>query len=578
MSLSTSENRIGYYDIETADWSAFVVGAWLPPGQSRPAFAWHRPETMLSEMAAHEGVVWRGHYAGRFDALLLLSIAARAGWRLDVSMRGASVIRARMRRPGARKTTITLEDTFALAPTGLAKFSKAAGLTQKGEWNHDRTKPGMRPGSPEGRELAEYLERDVLALRDADTAWRQVLREVAGVEPGLTLGGTAWKSAVALSPFGPGEDVTDPMPLVDYEEGRAGYYGGRVEVFRPRAETVWRYDRNSSYPAALTRQRVPWGRRRWQRTWDGEEGTVWATVRVPESRHPPLPHRCEGGRLVYPTGTVHGAWTAVELRRAVELGSRILRVHRARIADETTDALAAWCHRVWAARVERPAWGGLLKLLANSLTGKLAQKPERSTILFSHVDELPPEAELLTPPGPDGQVWSRRTVSYVAPCARPEWSAYLTAEARGELLSQLLHAGDASAYCDTDSVYSLAPLSRALGPDLGQWKVEGRADDWTALAPKLYRYRDDGSVKVRGRGLPGLTPDGFDALARLEGDWSVHSGVESLLSTLSRLGEAAFVRRTLTRGRRETPGRIGGRVWAGGESTRAPTVEEAESW
>lgn len=581
---------VGYFDIETHQWAHFVVGALLPPGADRPEFYWHRPEGLLDGMAERPGTVWRAHYSGRFDTLLLLTLAARAGWRMDLSMRGASVVRARLRRPGDKKTTITLEDTYALAPVGLAKFARAAGGEQKGAWDHDRTPKRVDPASPLGRELAGYLAADVLSLRDADTAWRAVLREVAGVEPSLTLGGTAWKSASRLSEWPRGEDVTEPLPITDYSEGREGYFGGRVEVFRPAESQVWRYDRNSSYPAALTLQPVPWGRRRWTRKWDGEDGTVWATVQVPECRHPPLPVRTRKGRVVFPVGRLSGVWTGLELRRAVQLGARVTRVHRARLPESMTDALGEWCRRVWAARVERPAWGGLLKLLANSLTGKLAQKPERTSVLYCHVDEAPPNVDHpLTEPGEDGMAWFKRTVELVATCARPEWAAYLTAEARGELLEQLNHAGDDTCYCDTDSVYSARPLTRGLGAELGQWKTEGRASRWLALAPKLYRYdTDDGEAHVKGKGLPGLSVDGFEALRvmatlskedprRDELAWKDTRGVESLLSTLKQQGEAAFTRRTIERGLNGTPGRIGGRI-VDGDATRAPTLKEAEGW
>jgi hypothetical protein len=570
---------IGYYDIEAAHWDTYVCGALLRPGATAPEFFWHDPSTLLDGMLETPGVEWRAHFGGRYDALLLLTLAARAGWTIRVTTRGASVLRARISRPGSKRADIVLTDTFGLAPVGLAKLSTAAGGVQKGKLDFREVdeNPKMQPGSPLGRRLAEYLGADVLALRDGDTAWRQVLREVGGVEPSLTLGSTAWRSALRhLEKCG--EDVSEPMRLGQYDAGRAGYYGGRVEVFQTAAPSVYRYDRNSSYPAALTLQPVPVGRRRYSRSWNGEEGTVWARVHVPETRHPPLPVRLKG-RLVYPHGTFDGVWSAVELRHAMAHGARIEAIHSARIAAKTSSALRDWCLTVWAARVERPAWNGLLKLFANSLTGKLAQRPERADVAYVPLEKLPKGAELLTAPK-DGMAWYRKERLQLSPCARPEWAAYLTAEARCELHRQLEAAGDQSAYCDTDSVYSRAPLARNLGADLGQWKFEGTGDGWHARAPKLYRYASDGKDVVKARGQRGLTAEGYERLTapRRPGEetptWTTDAGVESLLSTLSD-GEVSFRRQIISRGVRDIDGWCGGRLRTATHETRAPDYSTA---
>lgn len=572
--------RVGYYDIECHAWSTFVVGATLAPGDAEPVAHWHDASGMLDAMA-EVGGEWRAHYGGRYDVLLLLTLACERSWRVTATMRGASVLVARLRAPGDTKTRLTLVDTHALAPVSLAKLAAAAGGETKGRFDFSRIVPGLEPSSPDGRALWEYLRRDVLALRDGDTAWRAVLREVAGVEPGRTLGGVAWKSAALHLATLADEDVAVSLDRHDYADGRTGYFGGRVEVMRERASSLQRYDRNSSYPAALTRQAVPVGRRVWRRTWNGEPGTVWARVRVPMQRHPPLPVRFPS-RVLYPTGTFDGVWTAPELQAAVDSGdAKLVRVYRARVASETTLALREWCLRVWSERVARPEWNGLLKLLANSLTGKLAQRDGRATLRYGPVTDAPAGEPTLTEPR-DGMVWWSVTTHHIAPCARPEWAAYLTAEARVELRAQLEHAGAASLYCDTDSVYASRALSRNLGADLGEWKHEGAGYDWHARAPKLYAYTDEGDARrVKSKGLRGLTAEGFERLSVVDSKgysapWADDAGVESLRASLARGGEASFTRRALARRVRLDETWCGGRLrGAPGGDTRAPTYGEA---
>lgn len=579
---------VGYYDLETAGWDSYVVGGYLAPGATAPVLIWHDAATLLSELVRFPGTEWRAHNGGRYDSLLMMTIAAREGWKIRCSMRGASVLTARLTPPGGGKRSgITLADTFALAPVGLEKFARAAGGVQKGAFDYESITPGLDPRSSLGKLLAEYLRDDLLSLRDADTAWRQVIREVAGVEPGRTIGGTAWKSASRFTTELPGEDTSVALPTKAYQHGRAGYFGGRVEVYRTRAPLIHRYDRNSSYPAALTLQPVPFGERVWKQTWNGEPGTVWATVEVAEGqRVAPLPVRhSDGGRVWFPTGIVSGAWAANELEAAINDGAaRLLRVNRARLASSTSLCLREWCLRVWNARVERPAWNGLLKLLANSLTGKLAQRPDTSTVGFGDRDEDPAGARALTKPDAAGMHWWALDGERVSPCARPEWAAYLTAEARVEHTRQLRAAGDSLVYGDTDSVYSERRLDRRLGDGLGEWKYEGAGELWKARAPKLYRYGE----KVKAKGFPGLTVDGFERVTAPPEEWprdeageparptwALDRGVDSLLTTVRRDGGAGFKRRDSARGLALEDSWCGGRVrLAGSHDTRPPTVQE----
>jgi hypothetical protein len=575
-----SANRlpVGYFDIESADWDTFVVGALLPPGQSRPNFVWHSSAEFLDAMLEYGRVEWRAHNGGRYDVLLLLSHVQKRGWKIRATMRGAAVLRAECFAPGAGKPNIVFTDTFALAPVSLDSLAKSAGLTQKRKFDYSSITKHLDKNSKLGRELASYLEADVLALRDGDMAWRNVLRDVARVEPALTIGATAWRSAskeIAKLCDELGEPLDHPLSNTQYEISREGYYGGRVEVFRTRASSGQRYDRNSSYPAALTRARLPVGARVMSRAWESAEGTVWARVRVRECVAPPLPVRLPG-HVVFPSGVFDGVWTCRELRSAIATGdARIIRVHGARVARHSEPLLRDWCLRVWKERVNRPSWSTLLKLLANSLTGKLAQRPEREELVFCKEGEEPEGA---SPIGParDGGRWYAVSRVAVPDCARPEWAATLTAEARESLLAQLVSVGDDAVYCDTDSVYALDGAHvRDVGAELGQWKHEGPMRDWRAEAPKVYAYKNEnGSTKVRAKGMPGLDAGGYEALARGT-PWEVRRGVETLRATIRRDGYVDFRARVLERALRPVSGWVGARVRDGDYSTRAPTYAEA---
>jgi hypothetical protein len=573
--------RVGYFDIETADWTVFVVGGIYLDGQIQTV--WHDETTFVQCLFAHKNVEWRAHNGGRFDFLLILKHCQEAGFSIKATMRGSGVLKFTIKNSYGE--TMTFVDTFALAPVSLAKLSAAAGKTQKGHFNYDDITPGMDKRSALGRQLEDYLCDDLKSLAESDAAWREVIRQVTGgIEPSLTIGGTAWKSASRFAK-GCGEDIEWPMDIHDYTQGRAGYFGGRVEVFQQFAPKAFTCDRNSSYPAALVNQPVPVGRRIWGRTLEGE-GTVWARVMVPDCRVPPLPLKV-GIRLAFPIGEFDGVWTALELRNAVaNHGVKVLKIRRSRMAERTTDVLAGWCQRVWNAREEMKPWSGLLKLLANSLTGKLAQSPERAGLGFCHVSQLPSDAKQLTPADEMSGVWYSQSRVEVSPCARPEWSAYLTSEARIELLNQLSSVGDSSVYCDTDSVFSTKPIVRNMGTSLGQWKDEGEISDFASFGPKFYRYdKPDGTrvSKVKGQSLTSneqQTKEEKEAFARASFESLVagnaltnRSGAWSLKQSIRGVGVAAFLTRQTVKGRKIDSKWVGSRL-AGRNETRAPTLAE----
>lgn len=557
---------VGYLDIETADWTTFVVGGTLREDDLR--LTWHDVDSYCEILFERPSTEWRAHNGGRFDFLLVLEYAQRKGYSIQAVMRGASVVKAVVK---SGSDWVSFVDTFALAPISLDKFAKCAGLTQKGSIDYDAIRPDTKPNSPLGRQLADYLTDDLRALRDADLSWRGIIRQIANVEPSLTLGSTAWKSA---SKFVKSEDVLRPLSDDEYANSRAGYFGGRVEVFQQFVPIAYTCDRNSSYPAALVNQPVPVGRRKWGRTLD-EEGTVWARVKVPDVWIPPLPVRM-GPRLVFPTGTFDGVWTALELRNAVSLGVRVEEIYKSRTTTVTSKELGNWCARIWEARTGKPAWNGLIKLLANSLTGKLAQQPDRESLAYGPADEMEEEARQLTMISNDGNVWRVISKHQVSPCARPEWSAYLTAEARIELLKQIHSTGESAVYSDTDSVFSTEPITRRIGLGLGEWKDEGKITGFESHGPKFYKYDGPDKQVTKVKGQSKISRDGFDALIAGE-KWTRTAGAISLKTAINRFGLAHFSTNTQIKGSNRNTEWVGGRRSTRSGRTLPPTHSQAQS-
>lgn len=89
------------------------------------------------------------------------------------------------------------------------------------------------------------------------------------------------------------------------------------------------------------------------------------------------------------------------------------------------------------------------------------------------------------------------------------WAAQITAAARVKLHRHLLAQGDNLVYCDTDSVFSMAPIV-GLGEGLGQLSGETMYEKAWIVGPKLYRLEPwSGAADVRAKGVPRDLADDF---------------------------------------------------------------------
>lgn len=574
----------GAFDIETAEWSRFRCGALRGIDGIR-YLSWDENK-FFDALMQREGE-WYAHAGGGFDALWAVEMCAKRGIGFHAVPRGSGLLRVSI------EGGPTLVDSVAIWPDRLETCAKVTNVRKLGLGLpcecHERTdtKPDGCGGycalaRPLYRHERARVEEYLLADVDACLAFVCAVHERAerdGIVLKATVGSTAWATAAAWCGLGPA--THSPGRYVGI---RHGYYGGRVEVYRPRARHGWRYDIHSSYPAALSRTVLPVGTCRFvsgpvasRHYAEARPGIYYVTCLIPPSHSPPLPVRLPT-RLHYPHGRVTGAWTDIELRHAEECGAIVERVHKAYTWNDTAPVLAPYARRIWDLRDAAisegteagAAWGKWYKWVANSLTGKLAQRPGFGKYTFHPHPVDPDIVKALGSPKSVtkyGLHFETKT-SRLSPCAHVEHAAYLTAVARTELHRQLLEAGDAAIYCDTDSVYSTKPLTRRVGDDLGEWGCEGELHDWTCAAPKLYRYRDEkGKTRVKGKGMPGLTSEGFDDL--LSGKaWTVERGVNRYRT--ARRKESLFERRRLTRAIGATPGWCGARLWDGAEATTRP--------
>jgi len=579
----------GVYDIETEAWTRFVVGGLLTRNGFHSA-SFRREDDFVDLLLTLSGRFF-AHNGGRYDALWFLGHVRRRGLKATCYGQGQRITNLRV-------GDLILCDSYALVPMAL-KQGAQIGRIQKSDTGlpcvcsescggYCSISRSMPPNLM--RRLIEYLEIDCRAtLSMLDTLIDYAASKNLDLQ--YTIGGSSWHTAkrwIGLEKADWSWGARGQSAATLYSFARSAYYGGRTQVFRPSATAGYRYDVNSAYPAALASLSLPWGipreisNREARRAYDdGREGLFRARVRVPECHVPPLPVR-GALRLYYPIGTVDGTWTGNELRYAEEVGASVERIDSACVWHSNKVVFADLCRHVWNLRYEvgpKTALGSWLKWFANSLTGRLAIKPEAETIyierepngatfcpadwdckggrLHNHSKRRCCEHHctrrcgVMIPLGRNGQfngVWTRKRFQ-IADSAHVHFAAYLTAHARIELHKQLTDYGSddgwSAVYCDTDSCYSLTPRLTRVGTGLGEWKEEGTFTDFVALAPKTYAYRDEeGELEARSKGVEEASRNWETLLAG--GGVEMSRGVKSLRSAL-RDDDDFFTRKHLTR-------------------------------
>ena len=518
----------GTLDIECADWDRFVLGV---------IYDGHRPvvfysgDEMIDELRRRGGVYY-AHAGGVYDLLYVLERARARGISCQVDRSQHRVTRIVMGK-------LTLRDSYAIWPVPLDDICGAVGLpVPELPWSctcgracggYCRIADKARDGEPD---LEDYCKADTIALyrglemlRDFATEHRIALKG--------TLGQTAWVNAQREL----GVPDSD-MPWHLWRRARLGDKGGRGAILRPHARGPGnQHDICNAYPAQLARAQLPVGACRElgdkharYALANERPGMYHATVHVPEDSFlPPLPWG-HGGILAYPTGEFTGTWTLPELGAALDRGVEILAVRGALVWETTAPIFAELVQRWYEIRRavgKKTPMGQWISRLAKALTGKFAERPNRSRVVFH-----PESIKVCTGTGGCRHGCSGRCGAYeqldlfghvwaipyqrLGPSAYPQWSAYLRAQTRVQWLEQAERMGPDLCMGNTDSLWHTSrKIPRPAGSGLGEWELQ--EDNWTDLEIRsltMYAYRDKHGG-FHARGIPGLT----------EEDWKRGGGV-----------------------------------------------------
>ena len=298
---------------------------------------------------------------------------------------------------------------------------------------------------------------------------------------------------------------------------RLSYHGGRTEVFKyGTISSVYTADVTSMYPYVMRQMAYPKmdtllynDSKLLNESILRFEGVSEADVQLPYHHVPCLPVEHEG-KLYFPYGKLHGIWTNVELRYAKQKGAIINRIYRTVYSPKTCFPFQTFVDVLYTLRAEYKKADDprqlTVKILLNALYGRLglSREQERETII-----SLPPYAssedyqgyylELIK-----GRAYARKEQHFsgASKYSNVLWASYITAYARLKLQYYLESQGNNVIYCDTDSIYSQAPIETE-GDGLGALGKPEYWDKGTFLGPKLYRLEMyGGNTLLRAKGVP----------------------------------------------------------------------------
>jgi len=495
----SSKTKVAVFDIEAKDWIKFKIAGHYDGATYRE---FRTVKELVDCLLSRQYRGWNqyAHFGGRYDFLFILDeLLDRAAYDIEICDAGSRILFLKIRDTAGHLWKLV--DSYSILPASLDSITRAFGVEhKKKKFDIGRAKFDKRDMSI----IRDYLKFDCIGLWESLEKFKQW--GLNGGVLSLTL------ALQALYVFRSGFlSVNIPNLARDKEDFiRAGYFGGRVEIFKLYGEGLNYYDVNSLYPAMMLEDMPVGNPLRTSRFQKGKIGFYKARVDYPLKIYAPnLPVKTEN-KLYFPTGTLPGYYASCELEAAARRGAKI------KIFDGCFFPKQAPIFRDYVKatyRLKKNSEPGsmdyfLSKLLMNSLYGKFGQRRERSTIISSMLLDAADEG--LRPYLEQFGLYIKESESK-ANFIIPSIASWITAKARAFLYDGFLDIGERHIYyCDTDSIITDRKLD--TGEGLGEWKAEYENFKGVFLQPKMYALKKDKEevVKAKGYNNPNFSFSDFE--------------------------------------------------------------------
>lgn len=356
-------------------------------------------------------------------------------------------------------------------------------------------------GQAKQKDLFQYSQDKVFLLSFVWSTFIQAVNKVFGVHPSKTPGATAlktWRSMLPRPLFVKGNTIRG----LNYNAISAGAVHWQTGYY-PMA---YKYDINAAYPFVMSTLRFPFRLTAFCNRPPSANRWI-ATVRINykcNRQFSPLSIRLDDNSITHPD-RVTGAlitltyidYKVLSLCGEVDIIEWLEGVYWSNM-DET-DLFSPWVDRVASEIRDHPENKILLKIFTRALHSKFAQKPGAPMLELRLIDP----GEILTLnlrdiyPLENGQLAAAIIdikPPRFQPYIHPEFEALTQAGAKLLVYSTM---DENTVYMDTDCIISTQPRpDLSIGPEFGQWKIEGYGKTWIA-GPRMYAIE----TKVKSSGI-----------------------------------------------------------------------------
>lgn len=480
------KQKIATLDIEASNWVNFVIAGFY---DGKNYYELYTVDDIIKLITSRKYYGYRiyAHNGGKYDFLFLIDKLKRS----EVIYVNSSILEIRighMLQPNGKYKYYTyLVDSLKILPMSLRKLGEEFVGMKKFEINYEKI--GLND------ETKAYLKRDVILLYQVIEKFQDTVNELGG-NMKLTIASTAMD--IFRRRYLTCENLHNYYQYDNFV--RSGYYGGRVEVFKPIMRNGYYYDYNSLYPSIMYNEEFPVGRPlkvENYRYCESDYGFVEIETYIPKNFNiSPLPYR-KNYKLIFPTGYIQGVYPLPFLNLLKRLNIDFV-CKRALLFDHEK-LFQKYVEDLYKKRKDNKNnyLGTVCKLLLNSLYGKFAQKIERENILI-HPNSTDYERYDLILVDELNDIWKYQTFVEL-PYILPAISAYVTAYGQIKLFNFLYNYE--CYYCDTDSIFTTEKLP--VSDNLGDLKLVDEIKEAVFLAPKIYSYvTNQGFNKITLKGIP----------------------------------------------------------------------------
>lgn len=454
------------------------------------------------------GVWFYAHFGGGADLQFVIEemidmLGGDWSYSMTGSMSGSACIIAHIKRGDHVWHFV---DSYWLLRSPLREIAKAIGMEKTGptdKMNEEEVKEWYR--NVDQKTLEDYNEQDCVILWKAIREAQNTILELGGqLQATLAATGMNLFRRKYLT-----KNINTQRTL--NEIAKRSYVASRVETFQVHVpyDGLY-YDINSSFPHAMTKVLPGSLRGNYisppayiDPTGSDIPFIAECDIQVNEAVIPPLPLRIKN-RIFFPTGRWRGWFTGIDLALLLREGGRILKFYNCKTFWPFED-LRNYAEDLYSmrAKTKDPFERTFFKLLLNSLYGKFAEQPDKTSILLNPTLEqmkgVDRENGMVSP----GFFFKRTTVPIAH--AHVPISAYITAIARQSLFDYMVQASEVH-YCDTDGFSVSVNDVFGVGEDLGGLKLEKTFASATFLVPKFYGwdpgvYGENPIIKAKGFSL-----------------------------------------------------------------------------